>query len=122
MKNNLKTKKGIALYLSILVLGFLLLIGMALSFIFSFQIQALKIEENKKIAEGATDSGIEEGFYQFYAINGGNSSTSFSGKITLPNNSSSDYEGTATNCSGIFCINSTGFYLNSKVAKRIILY
>lgn len=122
MKNNFKTKKGIALYLSILVLTFLLLIGITLSFIFSFQMQTLKIEENKKIAEGGGDSGIEEALYQFYVINESDPSKSFSGTITLPNGASAYYEGNQTNCSGIFCINSFGSYRNARVLKRIILY
>lgn len=120
--NKNKTKKGIALYLSILVLSFLLLIGIALSFIFSFQIQALKSEENKKIAEGASDSGIEEGFYQFYVVNEGDPSEGFSGITTLPNGASGNYEGTNTDCSGIFCVNSHGSYQNTEVLKRVILY
>jgi hypothetical protein len=69
LQNREKFKKGIALYLTILILGLLFAIGMGLSLLVFTQIKVIKETGYSVNALSAADSGVERALYEMY-VNG----------------------------------------------------
>lgn len=106
-------QKGVALYLTMVILSIMSASLLALAAMLASQAKMTGNLSNAVLAFSAADSGIEQALYKVYKQ--GFVSGSFS--ETLPNGAT--YNVVVTNQSGSTVVNSTGIYRKSKRAIAV---
>lgn len=122
---NLKQKKGISLYLTLVVMAVVLGIGLGLSTIVINQMKMTREVGYSTIALIAAEAGIEKALFDVYKNKAPKSyysmtlsnGASYEAKVTQPAGSRCQFSGIPEdeNCEGnCYCIKSTGIYKSTR--------
>ncbi|MDO8424506.1 MAG: hypothetical protein Q7S70_01025 [bacterium] len=114
----LRSQKGVALYLALMIMSSLLALALGISAISFGQAQTLKEMGNSVFSFYAAESGVERALFEL--SRGGEIGQNYTNYFENGASYSADVIAPGENCSALsLCIKSTGSYKNTKRAIQI---